>query len=207
MAMRKELQERWERMLSSPDKGEKLRALTEIGRAYELVRSRTSPLEDVWLGGEKAARRPEAVGLSETLRNLVLEKLRSEDPRIRAEAVLALIHWRDETTLTALKQALDDSDVGVRLAAIQAAVETAPEALMHELVRVAKQDESEIVRAKAVDAIKWFVQKQEPSKTGAVSIGGGPVRVRGYPVQNLAKVLEEIRREDESSYVRFVAEV
>jgi len=201
----KELQERWEGMLSVRDEEKQLRALTEIGRAYDLVRNRTSPLKHVWLGAEKTAGRPEAVGLPETLRNLVLEKLRSKDPHIRAEAVLALIHWRDETTLTALKQALDDPDVGVRLAAIQAAVETAPEELMDELVRAAKQDESEIVRAKAVDAIKWFVQKQEPPKTGAVSTGGGPVRVRGYPVRNLAKVLEEIQREDESSYVRFVA--
>jgi len=198
MGLSKELQERWKGMLHDPDKDVQMRALTEIGRAHSLVRKRPSPLADIKLGTGNAATKFEGEGLPTTLRDSILEKLSSEDPYMRAGAVLALIHWRDEATLKALKKALDDPAVDVRLAAIQAVVETAPEELMDELVKVAKQDDSEIVRAKAVDAIKWFMRSQGLPETGAV-------RTRGDAVGHLAQVLEEIRREDKSSYVRFVA--
>jgi len=198
MGLSKELQERWKGMLHDPDKDVQMRALTEIGRAHSLVRKRPSPLADIKLGTGNAVTKFEGEGLPTTLRDSILEKLSSEDPYMRAGAVLALIHWRDEATLKALKKALDDPAVDVRLAAIQAVVETAPEELMDELVKVAKQDDSEIVRAKAVDAIKWFMRSQGLPETGAV-------RTRGDAVGHLAQVLEEIRREDKSSYVRFVA--
>lgn len=194
MALSEERREkRWEDMLRDPDEAVRMRALTEIGRAYDLLRGPPSPLGDITLGEAITQKR-----LPVVLRDSILEQFSSDDPRVRAEAALALIHWRDEDTLEALKRALNDPDVGVRLAAIQAVVETAPEELVEELVGVAEQDHAEIVRAKAVDAIKWLIQKRGPAMKGAVRTTDGHPRT-------LAQVLEEIRHSDESSYVRFVA--
>jgi len=216
MGLSKELQERWERMLRSPDRGEKLRALTEIGQAHDLVGSEESPLEKVRLGGAMSTR-SETETLPTTLKDLILEELRSsKDPIVRAEAVLALVHWRDEETVNAILQMLNDQDSTVRLAAVQALATMGDAQFIPSLLEVAESDPEELVRAHALSALeqipKQAVKGWQKGGTSDLVRGGaertsGAIRARGGTgIPDLATALEQIASTDTSRYVAFLAQ-
>ena len=189
----KEVYEQWSKMLQDQNPAVQMGALTQIGRAY--FRPEVGQKGGENIRGAIPAKGLAKPGLPASLRDAILEKLQADDPRIRAEAILSLVHWRDEHTVNAAKKALDDPDTTVRLAAIQSAAMIKQGELVEKLISIAKSDSEEIVRAKAVDAIKW-IQKEEP--TGAVRTGG-PAK-RSFPY-----VLQEIRKNDSSTYVKFLA--
>jgi HEAT repeat protein len=189
MALAKEVEERWSRMLKDSDPETQMDALTEIGRSYF-----------------RAPRGTEKLTLPRTLRDEILGKLESEDVDMQAEAVLALVHWQDEKTADAIRDALIDGDIPVRLAAIQTAAMVKPDKLVWDIVKVAREDKEEVVRAQAVDAIRSL--NERASRENIVDIEEitlGPTRTSGRTLVDLSQVLDDIRKKDKSSYVRFMA--
>jgi len=197
MVVSREVHERWSRMLQDPDPAAQMRALTEIGRSY-FRPAEVGSREERDIRGAIPVKGPAKPGLPNSLRDAILEKLQAEDPHLRAEAVLALVHWHDDRTVDAIKNALDDPAVSVRLAAIQAAAMIKQGELIGELIGIAESDQEEIVRAKAVDAIQWIQKEAEKEPTGAI-------RTRSPAQRSLSQVLDEIRITDSSAYVRFLA--
>ena len=204
---RQEAQKRWERMLHDSDPKLQVEALTDIARSYFLPEV---TLRDVKFGATHTAGliRPE---LSTQLRDAVLEKLQADEPRIRAEASLALVHWRDDKTISALQQCLKDSDSIVRLVTVQALATMEDPRLVATLVEVAETDSDKSVRAHALAALnRVFHAKQEeegePPLTAARRTAG-PVREREAAAQDpiLAR-LRRIEESDPSPHVRFLAQ-
>jgi len=207
MALSKELQERWSRMLQDADPRVQMEALTEIGRSYFHVESRGErPFEEVFLGEPAAiqVKGPAKPGLPTLLRDAILSKLAADDPSMRAEAVLALVHWRDEETIDVIRERLKDSDSTVRLAAVQALATLGEAELVPDLLDVAQTDPEELVRAHALSALAQIpaedLKSWESKTAGAVRTRGG-ITLPGY-----VTVLKQIAERDSSRYVAFLAQ-
>lgn len=198
----REFQERWSRMLQDPVPETQLRALTEIGQAYL---NPAATLEEVTFVGALKTKEIERPKLSTLLRDAVLGKLKAEDPNMRAEAALALVHWRDEKTIDSLRESLSDSDSTVRLAVVQAFAVMGEANYLPDLLEVAQNDPEELVRAHALLAIGRISKEaicdwEKESPSGAIRTRGGITMLK--PVL----VLEQIIKLDNSSYVAFLAQ-
>ena len=112
MALAKEVEERWSRMLEDPVPTVQMEALTQIGRSY--FRAPEGALAAIQLGGAVRTSGTEKRTLPETLRDKVLRVLESDDPDMRAEAVLALSRWDDEDSENAIVEHLTDTSSIVR---------------------------------------------------------------------------------------------
>ena len=207
MTLSREVQERWSRMLQDADPRVQMEALTEIGRSYFHMESRgEEPLKEVFLGERaavqvKGAAEPE---LPTSLRDAILNKLEAHDPSLRAEAVLALVHWRDEETIDAIVERLKDSDSTVRLAAVQALATLREAELIPDLLEVARSDPEELVRAHALSALAQIPEEDIRNWEGKVA---GAVRTRGgVTMPGYVTVLKQITERDSSRYVAFLAQ-
>ena len=202
MIMDKEVLKQWSRMLQDLDPRAQMEALTQIGRAY--FRPEVGPREGKDIKGAIRVKGPAKPGLPASLRDAILEKLQAEDPRIRAEAALALVHWRDKEAIEAIKQMLNDRDRTVRLAVIQTLATMGDAQFIPSLLEVAEGDPEELVRAHALSAIEAMPEEE------VVKVEGKPVKVRGAArtrggAKTLAESLEQIADSDPSSYVAFLA--
>ncbi len=201
MVMNGEVHERWSRMLQEPDSEVQTRALTEIGRAFFRP---TEPLEDVMLGGAIHTVGHARAELPLSLRDAILEKLNADDPTMRAEAVLALVHWRDEKTIHSLLERLSDPDSTVRLAAVQTLAIWGEARFIPDLLEVAQSDSEELVRAHALSALEQIPKEAIRSWEGRAA---GAIRTRGgTTMPTPVAVLNQIARSDNSRYVAFLAE-
>jgi hypothetical protein len=207
MTLSREVQERWSRMLQDADPRVQMKALTEIGRSYFHVESRgEGPLKEVLLGEPAAVqvKGPAKPELPTSLRDAILSKLEADDPSMRAEAVLALVHWQDEETIDAVLERLKDSDSTVRLAAVQALAMLGEAELIPDLLEVARSDPEELVRAHALSALAQIPVEETRGWEGKAS---GAVRTRGgVTLPGYATVLKQIAERDSSRYVAFLAQ-
>ncbi|MEM4724012.1 MAG: HEAT repeat domain-containing protein [Candidatus Hadarchaeum sp.] len=192
--LNEELQKRWGEMLKNIDSEVQIRALTEI----ELAALQKQTCSEVRLGGPGCDRDASRTGLSYVLRNTLVEKLKAANPTVRALALLAFTRWEEYFALEHIEKALKDDDASVRMAAIHAATITNATDLLPRIVQMAENDVDLFVRAKAVDAIKWFIQHIYRSS-------GKAIQTRD-DITHLKRVLAEVKAKDPAPYVRFVAE-
>ena len=198
MALSKEVEERWSRMLEDPVPKVQMEALTQIGRSY--FRAPEGTLAEISLGGPVRTGGTEERTLPRTLRDKIIEKLRSEDPDMRAEAVLALVHCQDEETADAILKILKDPESTVRLAAIQALAAMRQLQVTQDLFEVAESDLDELVRAHALATIEEMAEERtDKTLASAVRTRGGTI------APNPLARLDKISRSDPSSYVSFMA--
>ena len=198
MIMDKEVLKQWSKMLQDLDPRAQMEALTQIGRAY--FRPEVGPREKKDIKGAIRVKGPAKPGLPASLRDAILEKLQAEDPRIRAEAALALVHWRDDEVINAIVEVLRrDPDTQVRMAAVHFVSLSQDERLMQPLIEVLTKDKDELVRAAAVDTARTIQRKLSKQEER------GAVRTRGDLITGLNRALEEVKNTDPSSYVRYLA--
>lgn len=158
MTTSKEVQ-KWIDGLQDLDPKVQMGVLTEIGRSFfrtEEAREEREVSGAVQVGGPALAERE----LPASLRDAILEKLNAEDPQLRAEALLALVHWRDEETRNALLESLKDPDSTVRLAAVQAMAKIGEHRFLSSLLEVSENDADELVQAHALAAIEELLQSE-----------------------------------------------
>ena len=182
MAQAERAEDKWSKMLEDSVSKVQMEALTQIGRSY--FRPPKKTLAEIHLGGPVRTRGTEERPFHGILRDKIIKKLQSEDPDMRAEAVLALVHWQDKETIEKIKEALRDSNRKVRLAAVQALASIRSDSFVESLLMIAQTDEDNLVRAKAISAIDWIGRgrhagKQQSHAVTAVQTSGGGRTGRG----------------------------
>jgi hypothetical protein len=210
----------------SQDAETRLRALAEVG--WMAVRTRGAPVARGTLDRAAEARLPEAEAKALTQ---ALRGLSQEEPRIRAEVAFAVGEWCDEAAVTILghmakedtkakEDPEKDLEARVRLAAVGALAKIGGPSAVHLLREVATDDADERVRARAVDGLGGLVLREQEEKPRPVQHQrtGGAVRARGAPspadslpsptdgLEDLKGLLEQLREQAESRYVRTRAE-
>jgi len=189
----------WYTLLRSDDRAQRMEALTSVGRRGARWRSHERACETIGLERTGGA-------FSSEVRDAVLEALEDEDPKVRAEAALALAAWDDGVVAEALKERLTDPDERVRCAVIQSFGILTTAQATEELLEIAEMDPSPGVRAHALAAMA-AVEGHPERETGdrgtpsAIRVGGGP----SLGPRRVRDRLNAIEKGDASSYVRFLA--
>jgi hypothetical protein len=201
------------------DSETKLRALAEVG--WMAVRTRGAPMARGTLDQAAEARLPEAQALTEAL-----AELSGEDERIRAEVAFAVGEWGDGAAVEVLSCMAKDPEARVRLAAVGALSKIGGPSAVQVLMEVARGDADELVWGRAVDGLRDLHAREqeeelrtvEPQRTqGTIRARGDPLRTQGAvrtrgdspPApsgQELKELLEQLRKQDRSGYVRLRAE-
>jgi hypothetical protein len=197
----------WRAMLDGPDRASQMRALTEIGRLAVTTAGASARRGPTGEGAVRTGGAPGRIG-TEALRNAVVHKAASTEGDVRAEAILALGAWSDDTSMRVVKQALRDPDAKVRLAAVHSLTVSSPTECEALLLEVASGDADELVRAQAIVGLSSIEHRDGVSLS---DITLGPVRTRGragpVPQQSSRHALDAIATDDKSAYVRFLAGV
>jgi hypothetical protein len=204
----------------SQDAETRLRALAEVG--WMAVRTRGAPVARGTLDRAAEARLPEAQALTEAL-----TEFSGEDERIRAEVAFAVGEWGDGAAVEILsRMAKEDPKADVRLAAVGALSKIGGPLAVQVLMEVARGDADELVWGRAVDGLRDLHAREqeeelrtvEPQRTqGTIRARGDPLRTQGAvrtrgdspPApsgQELKELLEQLRKQDRSGYVRLRAE-
>lgn len=199
-----EIVQRWLSLLRQSQTSEaQLKAATELARHG--IRTRGAPVARGTLRSAATARVPEAATLTQ-----VLEELSVADPDVQAEVAVAVGEWCDESAVKILTHMATQNAIStVRMAAVDALAKIGGSDAVEILMTVAKDDEDELVRARAVDGLGSLaeIEHSEPPRTFTAIRTCGAVRTRGAgalspEAKRLVDMLSQLREQDRSSYVR-----
>lgn len=205
------------RMLREGISQDRRRAAIEIGRLAIRTRG-VSPTR----GSISAPQKCEFPGDYQSYLDAAMAAFRDANPEVRQEAAHTLGEWGDEAVVTILQRIVlptdgqpADHDAKVRIAATRALGRVGGTDAVKILEKLAIEDANEDVRFNAVNSLASLAireherHKQAPPQP-AVRTRGAAVRTRGAsPVRNISKeaqtilnLLEQVRSNDPSWYVR-----
>lgn len=196
----------WIKTLEQAKPDAQLQALTEIARARDGLGEAKGDV-----GSPSAVRMqgaPASEGLN-TLRNALIARSSDANPAIRAEVVLALSVLGDVASLDVLREALNDVDPGVRLAAVAGLEEAGAADLESILLEVIKTEAEDSVRAEAI-LVLGRAQASPGMPVSLDEVTLGPVRSREAPAGSatpteMEDALSAVAEKDRSPYVRHLA--